>query len=393
MSPAATRLAALGALTVLTCADPRAAKGAATSGHVVAWLTSASVGLTAAAPTRPTVVPGLRIADVDYVSATDLVLWLGLKGAWAEPRRRFLLTDKANPANRAELNADSRETTINGLRVFLGAPTVLRADRLYVSKIDVERCLAPLLRPGLGARLPPPPKIIVLDPGHGGKDDGAENKGVGVKEKTMTLDVALRLKKLLEAAGYKVMLTRTGDEPLSPIKAVDLALRPEFANREHADLFVSIHFNAIESDARSTRGTETYTYPPRLQHATEWWSQWHRDDPDLQTEEQPANRFDHWNMVLAQAMHRAMLQTLKTEDRGKKIRHLAVLKTLNCPGVLVEPAFVTDDGEARRILSPAFRQQAAEALAAGIRSYAGTLDALRPQPAAAVSPGSTPATK
>ncbi|MSU23547.1 MAG: N-acetylmuramoyl-L-alanine amidase [Opitutus sp.] len=379
MSPAAFRLTALGAFFLLVTASLPGAQGAATPPGPAA-APAAPAPLLRAAPERPArstaALASTSFGGIDHVSATDLAVWLGCTGAANDSARKFTLTDKNNPANRAELNADGREALVNGLRVFLGSPVLLRGGKLYVSRIDAERCLAPLLRPAFGGVVPPPPKIIALDPGHGGRDDGTENKELGLKEKTLTLDVSLRLKKLLEAAGYRVVLTRTEDRELSPRKEIDLALRASFANRERADLFVSIHFNAATKD---TQGTEVFTYAPRMQHATDWWGQLTRDDPDLETGEQPANRFDSWNVALAAALHRQLLQTLQTEDRGKKIAHWAVLKTLNCPGVLVEPAILSNAAEARRAARPEFRQQVAEALAAGIRDYAATLDSLRPR--------------
>ena len=389
MFSAASRLAALGALTLITGLLLPTVNGAAPAPAPVT--TSAPIvapPLVRGPPARPMLPPklptGLRLANVDYVSATDLAVWLGFKGAWTEPLHELTLTDKSNSRSQVELNSDSRETVVNGLRVFLGDKILQRGGHLYVSRTDAERALAPLLRPGLCGAPPPAPKIIVLDPGHGGDDPGAENKALGLKEKFLTLDVAQRLKNLLEAAGYKIVLTRSGDEALSGNKAVDLALRPNLANREQADLFVGIHFNAA---AKDTRGTEVFTYTPKAQHATDWWGQLEHGDAALETGEQPVNRFDPWSAALAAALHRQLLQTLKTEDRGKKIAHWAVLKTLNCPGVLVEPAIITNNADARRVATPAFRQQIAEALAAGVRDYAATLDTLRPppQPAAATA--------
>jgi N-acetylmuramoyl-L-alanine amidase len=384
MRPAAFSLAAIAplALALALSIETRAQAPNGASPSVSITTPPAPVR---AAPARPVALaPGLRVGNVDYVTATDLALWLGFKGTWSEPLKTIALVDKTNSANHAELSADAREAGVNGLRVFLGEKVFQRDGHLYVSRTDAERALAPLLRPGLGASLLPAPKIIVLDPGHGGDDPGAENKAFGLREKTLTLDVALRLKKLLEAAGFKVLLTREADIALAGNKAVDLALRPDFANRAHADLFISIHFNAA---AKDTRGTEVFTYAPRAQHATDWWGQLSRDDAALEKTEQPINRFDHWSATLAGALHRRMLQTLRTEDRGKKIAHWAVLKTLNCPGVLVEPAIITNDSDARRVAAPAFRQQIAEALAAGVSDYAATLDSLRPktQPAAATA--------
>ena len=379
MFSAATRFTALGALIWASSAFAENAKPPASAPADKPVPPAAAP--VRVAPTRPLLAAALpaslRLGGVDYVNAADLAVWLGLKGSWTDPNKKLLLADKPGVANQVELTAEGREANVNGLRVFLGVPTVVREGKLYVSRIDAERCLAPLLRPGLGATVPAPPKIIVLDPGHGGEDPGTENKALGLTEKILTLDVAERMKKLLEAAGFKVVLTRTRDASLSANKMVDLAMRPDFANREKADLFVSIHFNAAPGN---TRGTEVFTYAPRAQRSTDSWGL--RVD-DAIGEEAPGNRFDHWNTVLSGALHRSMLKSLKTEDRGKKIAHWAVLRTLACPGVLVEPAIITNEAEARRVATPAFRQQIAESLVAGIRDYVSSLDALRPPPSPA----------
>ena len=388
MFPAAQRLAALGALTLLSVASAQTATSAAAGERPPppAAALGKVEGPVRAVPSRPMLPPalptGLRLGNIDYASATDVAVWLGLKGTWTEPLRRLTLTEKENPGRRIEFNVDSRDTTVNGLRVFLGSPTVLHDGKLYLSRVDAERCLAPLLRPGLGVELPPAPKIIVIDPGHGGEDPGTENKALGLTEKILTLDVAQRLKKVLEAAGFKVVLTRSRDVAFSPVKTVDLALRADFANREHADLFVSIHFNAA---AKDTRGTEVFSYAPRTQRSTDSWGA-HVDDSVA--DDAAANRLDHWNAAFAAALDRGLLQALKTEDRGKKIAHWAVLRTLACPGALVEPAIITNDAEAHRVAVPAFRQKIAEGIAAGIINYADLLDALRPKPSP--SPAGSP---
>jgi len=392
MLPAATRLVALfGALTLLAASCSHAVNGATSTPVPSSGETKPPPPGPPApppsepartAPKRPVVfapLPGTRIGGLDYVSVADFAQRLGLKLTWVEPEKKLALTDASN---RVVLDADSRDTSVNGLRVFLGDPTRVRGGMIYLSRIDADRSLLPLVRPGLGVPLPPEPKIIVLDPGHGGKDDGTENKVLGMKEKSLTLDVGLRLRKLLEAAGYKVAMTRTDDRELASRKEIDLALRAEVAHRVHADLFVSIHFNAA---ARDTKGTEVFALAPRTQRSTDSWS---TRENDSVTDELPGNRFDHWSAVATAALHRELLHALKTEDRGKKIAHWAVLRTLDCPGVLVEPAIISNEGEARRVATPEFRQQIAEALAAGIRGYATTLDSLRPkpQPASATVP-------
>lgn len=316
----------------------------------------------AAAPVIVAPLAIKKIGGLDYVSAADAARRLDLKLTTVERGRKITL---AGPAILAVLENDSREATVNGLRVFLGAPVMDAGGQLFVSRIDFERSLTPLLRPGSGAPAPARPTLIALDPGHGGVDTGTSSK-----EKVHALDVAQRAQKVLESAGFRVLLTRDRD------KYVDLAQRPAIANAHHADVFVSIHFNALARDSK-TSGVEMFTFAPQAQRSAEAWSPAKKNDTE--NVESPGNRFDHWNMVLAQAIHRRFVMDLKTFDRGKKFAHWGVLRTLNCPGVLVECGFLTSEMEARKISTPAYRQQLAEAIAAGIGDYAATVGRARPK--------------
>jgi len=363
MSPAAFRLAAFGALSLVAGAGLLTTQAAETPAARVA-------------PTRPVApapLPVTRINGLDYVSVADVAKRLGLKLEWLESGKKVALTAAAN---RATLEADGREVAVNGLRIFLGDPARARGGQLFVSRIDAERCLTPLLKPGLGVAPLPPPKIIAIDPGHGGRFAGTENVQLRLQEKHLALDVSLRLKKLLEAAGYQIVMTRTTDVELAPSRDTDVALRGEIANRGGADLFVSIHFNSLPDDTK-TSGSEIYTFAPQHQRSSNSWG---NGKNDAEATASPVNRFDHWSVVLAQAVHRNVLSTLKTFDRGKKINQLGALRRLECPGVLIESAFLSNETEARRVATPAFRQQIAEAIAAGVQDYAATLGALRPKP-------------
>jgi N-acetylmuramoyl-L-alanine amidase len=315
-------------------------------------------------------IAGRKFGAVDYVSVNDVASRLGLKVTWLERGRRLTLT---GPSARAELENDTRDITVNGTRVLLGDSVLDAGGQLYVSRIDFERCLAPMLRPGYGTAAQPALKTIVLDPGHGGKDNGTS-----VNEKTFALDVAKRTKKILETAGYRVLLTRDDDTFL------ELADRSAIANAKRSGLFVSIHFNAVVKDSK-TSGVEVYTFAPKNQHSTGWWSLGTKHDPHLETTDMPVNRFDHWSVTLAHAIHRRFVTDLKSFDRGKKIAHLGVLRQLECPGVLVECGFLTSQVEARKIATAPHRQRIAEAIAAGIRDYAAHGDAARGKAAAASS--------
>lgn len=356
-----------GALVVLVGAVALCAHAVATPAHALP--TRPGVVTTARAYAAPPVT-AIRIAGIECVSVPQIATQLGLRVLTRESGRRVLLE---GGGARAELEADTRDISVNGLRVFLGTPVIPARGNLYVSRIDFERCLTPLLRPGYGAVPPQSPKVIVIDAGHGGKDFGKINAQLGINEKTMTLDTARRLRNLLEADGYRVVLTRNDD------RFIELAERSAIANRAHADLFISIHFNAIEGDHR-TSGVEVYTFAPQYQRSTESWMPGKKEDS--QPTPEPANEFDGWNVLLAESLHRPFVAELKESDRGRKIMHLGVLRSLHCPGTLVECGFLTSDAEARKIATAAYRERIAETLRDGVRNYARLILTLRQRTAA-----------
>jgi N-acetylmuramoyl-L-alanine amidase len=314
-----------------------------------------------------------------YVSVVDAASRLGLRMSWtahgpAGARPGLVLFDASH---RAVLTGESRDAQVDGLRIFLGEPVLVRGGRFYVSLPDYARRLMPLIRPEMCGPAPGIPRVIAIDPGHGGSDDGMKNPRLGLKEKVFTLDVALELRRILESAGYRVVMTRTTD------KNVDKAMRAEIANTQGADLFVSIHFNAGAPGDTRTRGTEVYTFTLPSQRTDQSWSE--RVD-DRESAPSPVNRFDPWSQVLAECVHREVLHSMQTEDRGQKTMHLGALRGLNCPAILVESAFLSNDAEGARAATPAFHKQLAEALLAGIGAYSAELARLQPAPASTPQP-------
>jgi N-acetylmuramoyl-L-alanine amidase len=325
------------------------------------------------APTRPAQLwPFTKFRGEDYVAVRDIAKRYGLKAAWTKGRTELTLSDSRGV--RMVFEKDQRDFLLDGTRVFMGELTCLKSDDLWVTKIDVIKTIAPLVAPAEHAAfLPARPKLIVIDPGHGGTDPGKQNPRLKLDEKDMALDVGLRLKKILEVRGYRVLMTRSTDKRFSNSPTVDLPLRAELANKENADLFVSIHFNAVDREPERVVGTETYVMTPQFQLSTQ-----PEQDRAMIKEQYPGNHQDVANAVLGFQLHRRLVADLKTSDRGYKRYRLAVLRPLKCPGVLVEAAYLSNDGEARRVATPEFRAQIAESLADGIDSYAATLAALRP---------------
>ncbi|MEW9122826.1 MAG: N-acetylmuramoyl-L-alanine amidase family protein [Thermotaleaceae bacterium] len=178
-------------------------------------------------------------------------------------------------------------------------------------------------------------KLIVIDPGHGGKDPGAVSPKLALREKDLALDVSLRLNKLLEDAGFAVIMTRTDDT------YIGLYERAEVANGLNADLFVSIHFNAHNNNSIS--GVQT------LYNAADTT----RD-----------------NKTFATIIQEEMLKELKAVDRKIVDRpNLVVIRETKMPAVLAEMAFLTNAQEEALAGTEAYRQKCAQALFNGITRY------------------------
>lgn len=320
-------------------------------------------------------LPSLHANGIDYVSLDEGAARLGLRLERSIPASTVMLKQGAQPV--ARMGDHSREADIKGLRVFLGDAVLERSGKFYISRNDYDYRLVPRLRPDLCGPLPRQPHVIAIDPGHGGTDDGTENRTYHSKEKTYTLDVAERLKKLLTAAGYSVVLTRETDVD------VPKQVRSEIANQANADLFVSIHFNSLYPNTK-TGGVEIMLFPPRSQRSADSWSPGKKND----AEEAPApvNNFNAWNTVLAGGLHRRLVDALKSGDRGEKFEHLGVLRGLKCPGVLVESAFLSSDAEAQRLATPAYRATIAATIVEGIQDYSDVIRRLHPASVAAPAP-------
>lgn len=171
---------------------------------------------------------------------------------------------------------------------------------------------------------------VWLDAGHGGKDPGAV--GNGLKEKDITLAITLKVGKELERHGVKVGYTRKND------KTVNLNSRGPLANKYGADVFVSIHTNAHNSNAQ---GVETYSFPNSKNGAR-----------------------------LAKFIQDEVLKAkLYTKNRGTKTANFAVLRQSKMPAALIETAFITNKQDAQLLKNK--QDEFATAIAKGILKYLG----------------------
>jgi len=239
----------------------------------------------------------------------------------------------------------------SNLELRLGFTPQLVEAEVYLHQLDLNKNLEPLLLPRVSTLRTRP--LVVVDPGHGGANEGTRSVWDGSAEKGYTLDWALRLVPLVEARGWRVLLTRTNDLELS------LADRAAFAEAQQADLFVSLHFNA-SGGGQHQAGVETYCLTP-----VGMPSHVERGLEDV-FQLFPNNAFDTDNLRWAVTLHGALVRGLNATDRGvRRARFPGVLRPQNRPAVLIEGGYLSNREEARRIADPAFRQKLAEALAAG----------------------------
>ena len=198
-------------------------------------------------------------------------------------------------------------------------------------------------------------QTVVLDPGHGGYDKGQVSR-YGA-EKDFALDVARKLRPILQAKGLRVIMTREGDY------FVPLEVRAQIANRARDAIFVSIHFNATNDDPNAT-GFEIFSFTPRGAPST--------SDGTMTASSvsmQPGSSVDAQSLALSACIYHSLLGHIPEYDRGIKRARFAVLRLTKVPAVLIEGGFLTERGESKLISNKDWRAKLAGAIGIGIENY------------------------
>lgn len=184
-------------------------------------------------------------------------------------------------------------------------------------------------------------KVIAIDPGHGGTDPGAIGRTYGLKEKTVNLAIAIKVKALLEQAGAQVVMTRLTDVDVSNADASDrdeLRARCLVGNNRRADIFISIHNNSSQNS--DMNGTTTYYFRKTI-----------------------------YDSILAQTLQSGMVQTSGLENQGIKTANFFVLKNTVMPAALVEIAFLSNQQEELLLTTAQFQQKVAQGIVMGIDQF------------------------
>ena len=216
-------------------------------------------------------------------------------------------------------------------------------------------------------------RVVIIDPGHGGKDPGAIGP-TGLREKDVTLGIALYLEKLLKGAGISTYLTRSKDE------FVYLENRTNFANQKNGFVFVSLHANSVLNHRPSAKGIETFVLSSKYIGASardvaDRENRASRAHPEVDTDlaliiadlEESANI--KYSLDFAEIVQKKLVNHLKLEDRGVKQAPFVVLKGANMVAVLIEVAFISNPKEEKLLKNKEFKQKSAQALFEAIKYY------------------------
>jgi N-acetylmuramoyl-L-alanine amidase len=208
---------------------------------------------------------------------------------------------------------------------------------------------------------------VVIDPGHGGNDEGT--KFYHLAEKDVTLDLAQRLEKTLRSLKFSTVLTRRDDH------YVALCDRVAVANKIENVIFISLHFNSSSSGIYS--GVETFYADQKLPPSQDWT--WmgifsRADQPQLDNGE-----------TLAGFVQAALVTKLNAANRGIRGRPLYVVRHTRAPAVLVEGGFISNPLENQLLRNDEYKQRMANAIAEGIVNYERTVRQSLPTPKLASS--------
>ncbi len=284
------------------------------------------------------------IGGVDYVRLEDVWRFYGFT---KRDGRTGCISYGAGDRT-VSLRPSRQDFYVNNYRYILSYPVISNDNSLLISAIDMSKLVDPVLRP----RLTKSGNIttVVLDPGHGGHDAGAVSRYA--REKDCNLALGLKVRRKLEAAGFKVVMTRDKDFFLT------LGERVAIANRTPNCIFVSLHHN---SGGSAASGIETFTLAP---HGTT--SPFART---RRTEDLAGNNQDSENIALATAIHSHSIKKTGAIDRGIQRARFSVLCTIKRPAILFEGGFVTNPQEGSKISSERYQDMLAQCICDGIVRY------------------------
>lgn len=340
--------------------------------------------------------PNVKIEGKSYVLLVDICDANGINWDWDSISRRITLEKNGLET---VLLLGSRYYYTQDVIKKLSAPVILKKGSVYVplkfargkvrdlfalgKKYKIAHTKSKTakekqdIQPKKSARKKYEIKKVVIDPGHGGKDPGAVSRS-GLYEKTVVLDVAKKIKKLLEQEGIDVTMTRDSDI------FIPLGKRARIANENDADLFVSIHANAnnnrwikgfeiycltdkaTDDNARALAASEnsaleyeegSFANSSKMTEAIVW---------DLKFSE---NREE--SIELAESIYEDVSEKMNLKKKNVRSARFYVLKGTEMPSVLVELSYLSNKTDENNLKKSSYKQKLAEGIVSGILNYKG----------------------
>ena len=313
----------------------------------------------------------------EFVPLLDLADSLDLSVKWMyesgkiELRNNYISVDVMVGSKLVQINKSDMRKMNSSIVFIKGEP--------YVTAVLLTSTLKPYFKKTSSRKknVSRAKGIVVIDPGHGGRDTGAIGYR-GITEKVLVLDISRRVRTILVRNGYKVRMTRDSDI------FIDLAPRADIANSIGASIFVSIHGNAADKNKRSITGSETY-YLSKAQSASakrtekienlgikkkissRWGSLKYKVKRWLLGKHFKKNR--EKSKKLAELVQYKLKKVTVGKCRGVKTANFSVLRNTYCPSCLVEIGFLTNPTDATYLRKSSYKQKIAEAIAQGIIDY------------------------
>jgi len=293
-------------------------------------------------------LPAMAATDSDYVSLSYIARLYSMSTSTSG--KKVVMKNKWNTI---EVETNSRRAWINGIMFWLHHPCRKSGHNWALREVDFKKGIDPILRSYTYVPTRTP-RLVMLDPGHGGKDTGAISPRK-VYEKRAVLSIAGNVKKHLEARKIPVRMTRSTDVFPS------LEQRSALAAQAGADLFVSIHADGVADT--SANGVETFIMTAAGCDSSNHYGQAGDKSPGR------GNQFDAANAVLGFSIQSNLVKTSGRSDRGLRRARFAVLKNAPCPAALVECGFLTNPEEEALLISAEYREAVARGISNGIVGY------------------------
>ena len=285
----------------------------------------------------------------------------------SQPKTQVLPAEDGKPAR---LVVDVPLQRVSATKTIAVKPTP--------AKTNAVKANPPAPKPTIRPASVRAPLTVVLDPGHGGTYPGMSSRWV--TEKEVTLDVALRVRKKLEARGIKVIMTRASDTQLNLDWATDLDARSRIANNGKVGAFISIHVNAGNPSAQ---GIETYYFGAPLSGQSRSLAVSENGGGSLGQEltRKASNTAQNllgdlvaqakltFSRELAAQVQRSLISATGAVNRGVRSDAFYVIKNPTTPAILTEIGFGSSPNEGPKLALPAYRDRIARAIADAIAAY------------------------